>query len=524
MSSGDPGIDTVSTNILSDPPPSYFADKLGTNYVPSAPERADIRRLVRSWAQEIARMDEKRATLKEAFDAHRALISPMRRTPDDLLRKIFLACLPTLHNALMDPNEAPIIFGRICRRWRDVAHSTPMLWSSVHVPSNPTMDMNAISRALKRWLERSGSCTLDISLYALKGLHDFPEVVDMGSTLSILLNFASRLHRLSLTGDLQAFQPLLLLGADSLPRLNTLHLNRQIYEDDQVFKHATKIIGIPSLTSVSLSININALSLPLRWSRLRTLYLWHESQPHADCRLGLEEWLEILRRCPNLQRCEVNLVESYEYTGYFTFSSDTAPITLPSLETLKVWGDFQLSNWVPRLSVPNLLYLRIGYSPTQFRHIDIPPTSSYMVGQIDCSLLSLSALCELLSSFPKLSHLQLLASVCFPENEEYIDDTLLAELCPPRNLCQRLTHLVIHPHTIISHAAVSDFIRARMHSHTPLQQVEAHVLGDQVDIAPDIQSFVDDGLRLDFEYRPVAPKPTWRFHPRAGLDRRVDFM
>ncbi|KAK7007977.1 hypothetical protein R3P38DRAFT_3026851 [Favolaschia claudopus] len=533
MSLGASQTDTSPTTILSESP-SPFADKLRTNYVPSDPEIADIRRLVHSesvWAQDISRMDEeiqemqlaldqlkaKQAALKETFDAHRALISPLRLTPDDILREIFMACLPTLHNALMDANQAPLIFGRICRRWRVVAHSTPMLWSSVYVPLTTSADISisAISAALKRWLERSGSRPLDISLYALKPHHS--SVIDTGSTLPILLDAASRLRRLSLAGDLEAFQPLLLLGAESLPLLTSLHLYNGNLDDHRVLEHAMKLIGIPNLTSVSMSINLNALSLPSQWSHLRTLYLWHEGDPSAACRLGCNEWLELLRRCPNLQRCEVYISESLPD---FTFSSDIAPITLPSLHTLKMFGDFRLSNWVPRLSMPNLLYLRFGFAKSRFRRIDIPPTSSHkaMVASIDCSLLSRSGLYALLSSFPALSHLELLAY--YSSLQGYtVDDALLAEL---HNVCQMLTHLVIHPPTTISHAAVSDFIRARIHSHPPLQQVEAHLLAQKVDLAPDIQSFVDNGLRLKFEYLPR--KSTWPFNPSAGIYVQDDFM
>ncbi|KAK7065015.1 hypothetical protein R3P38DRAFT_2827554 [Favolaschia claudopus] len=535
MSTGVPQTDTAPNTILSEPP-SAFAEKLGTNYVPSDPEIADIRRLVHSesvWAQNMARMDEeiqemqlaldqlkaKRDALKETFDAHRALISPLRLTPDDILREIFVACLPTLHNALMDTNQAPLIFGRICRRWRVVAHSTPMLWSSVYVPLTTSADISisSISAALKHWLERSGSCSLDISLYALKPHHS--SVIDTGSTLPILLDAASRLRRLSLAGDLEAFQPLLLLGAKSLPLLNSLHLYNGGLDDHRVLEHGMKIIGIPSLRSVSLSINVNALSLPLQWSHLRTIDLWHEGDPSADCFLGCNEWLEILRRCPNLQRCEVYISESLP--NDFTFSPDTAPITLPSLEILKMFGDFRLANWAPRLSMPNLLYLRLGFLKSQFRRVDIPPTSSHMVASIDCTLLSRSGLYALLSSFPTLSHLELLAY--YSGDQGYtVDDALLAELCPPHNVCQMLTHLVIHPPTKISHASVSDFIRARIHSHPPLQQVEAHFLAQKVDIAPDIQSFVDNGLRLKFEYLPV--RSTWPFNPSAGIHAQDDFM
>ncbi|KAF8214973.1 hypothetical protein K438DRAFT_1562116, partial [Mycena galopus ATCC 62051] len=128
---------------------SPFANRLHTNYVPSEPEILEIRVLLMDPAEELARVEaqikemeialdqlkEQRATLRVPIDAHKALISPMRCIPQDILVEIFLACLPTEHNACIDSAEAPLVLGRICRHWRSVAYSTPMLWRSIHIPS-----------------------------------------------------------------------------------------------------------------------------------------------------------------------------------------------------------------------------------------------------------------------------------------------------------------------------------------------------------------------------------------------------
>ncbi|KAJ7367325.1 hypothetical protein DFH08DRAFT_660258, partial [Mycena albidolilacea] len=125
---------------------SPFADRLNTNYIPSDPEIVEIRALLEGPANELAQVEtqieqmkialsqlkELRASLKAPIDAHRALISPLRRIPQDVLLDIFSSCLPSGHNALIDAAEAPLLLGRVCRHWRDVTYSTPMLWSSIH--------------------------------------------------------------------------------------------------------------------------------------------------------------------------------------------------------------------------------------------------------------------------------------------------------------------------------------------------------------------------------------------------------
>ncbi|KAF8214886.1 hypothetical protein K438DRAFT_1561983, partial [Mycena galopus ATCC 62051] len=128
---------------LSDSP---FTNRLNTNYVPSDSEILQIRTLLVDPSNELAHIDaqikemefaltqlkEQRASLERPVDAHKALISPMRHIPQDVLLEIFFSCLPSEHNALIDSAEAPLILGRICRHWRSVAYSTPMLWSSIH--------------------------------------------------------------------------------------------------------------------------------------------------------------------------------------------------------------------------------------------------------------------------------------------------------------------------------------------------------------------------------------------------------
>ncbi|KAJ7232207.1 hypothetical protein B0H12DRAFT_1029047, partial [Mycena haematopus] len=121
---------------------SPFANRLSTNYVPSDSEILEIRSLLVDPAAELARLDarikvaaialgqltQQRASLKGPIDAHKALISPMRRIPQDILLEIFFSCLPLEHDTHIDPAVAPLVLGRICRNWRSVAYSTPMLW------------------------------------------------------------------------------------------------------------------------------------------------------------------------------------------------------------------------------------------------------------------------------------------------------------------------------------------------------------------------------------------------------------
>ncbi|KAJ7133614.1 hypothetical protein C8R44DRAFT_611447, partial [Mycena epipterygia] len=121
---------------------SPFADKLKTNYISSNKEIGEIHTLVVEPLDQLARLDTeidemqavldqlkaKRHLLKEGIEDYRTLSSPMRRIPRDVLQEIFISCIPTKHNAVIHPREAPMLLGRVCSYWRNVAHSTPNIW------------------------------------------------------------------------------------------------------------------------------------------------------------------------------------------------------------------------------------------------------------------------------------------------------------------------------------------------------------------------------------------------------------
>ncbi|KAJ6610358.1 hypothetical protein B0H10DRAFT_1811711, partial [Mycena sp. CBHHK59/15] len=52
---------------------------------------------------------------------------PLLTLPNEITSEIFMHCLPA---ELEQPrqSQAPILFLRICRAWREIARSTPGLW------------------------------------------------------------------------------------------------------------------------------------------------------------------------------------------------------------------------------------------------------------------------------------------------------------------------------------------------------------------------------------------------------------
>ncbi|KAJ7104982.1 hypothetical protein C8R44DRAFT_943601, partial [Mycena epipterygia] len=127
--------------------------------------------------QRLISSNGRRMALEEMVNPYRALISPMRALPPEILQEIFMACLPQRHNAIMHADHAPLLLGRVCSDWRTISISTAVLWSSVHVVvplpispvdeeenASPSPTAVQLRDALQIWLQRSGDCPLSISL------------------------------------------------------------------------------------------------------------------------------------------------------------------------------------------------------------------------------------------------------------------------------------------------------------------------------------------------------------------------
>ncbi|KAJ6619994.1 hypothetical protein B0H10DRAFT_1739000, partial [Mycena sp. CBHHK59/15] len=126
---------------------SPFKDRLYTNSVPSDADCQAIRTLLvgprkaaADLMEEITRvhamlekLTQKYDQLNEFIDAHLALVSPVRRLPDDVVQEIFAASLPSNQNTTMSGAESPLLLCHICRAWRTIALATPRLWTSLHI-------------------------------------------------------------------------------------------------------------------------------------------------------------------------------------------------------------------------------------------------------------------------------------------------------------------------------------------------------------------------------------------------------
>jgi hypothetical protein len=152
---------------------------------------------------------------------------------------------------------------------------------------------------------------------------------------------------------------------------------------------------------------------------------------------------------------------------------------------------------------------------------------SYMTAHVDPDHFTSSSLHELLRLFPMISHLRLAAfSTAFDGPGSSLDESFLALLHsgPPHDPCPLLTHMaILAPCAGFSDSAVLGFVRVQTSLATPLKQFRVDFgRGPEVNIVPDLQPFISNGLRVELKYRNDATDVhVWKFDPKHGLEQRM---
>src|ERR1700733_15289970 len=166
--------------------PHRFALPLGSNRMLSS---SDIRSSYWKTNSSISQLDVHINALllrRRALCNYRqmlvTLLSPIRRLPPELLGEIFRYCLPQNYHEKGD-HKAVMLPSHVCKHWRDVALSTPTLWTNIDLRvTNETLESRAA--LVITWFARSGS-SLSLS-FTLSGQENVLPI------LAFLLQYSNR--------------------------------------------------------------------------------------------------------------------------------------------------------------------------------------------------------------------------------------------------------------------------------------------------------------------------------------------
>ena len=142
-----------------------FCNRCGDAVQEGCDPRDELAELDALWE----RLRLKRYDLKRKINR---LHSPIvRLLPPDVTSTIFEFCLPDFADHQLSPYaeedlSIPLFLGAICSYWRNIAWSTPSLWSSlvIHVPCKHKSHIT--TGITQEWLARSGQLPLSIRIYS----------------------------------------------------------------------------------------------------------------------------------------------------------------------------------------------------------------------------------------------------------------------------------------------------------------------------------------------------------------------
>ncbi|KAJ7466946.1 hypothetical protein FB451DRAFT_1259602 [Mycena latifolia] len=555
---------------------SPFASKLGTNYCPEDEEVTEIKSLLVDPSLQLERLDDEIADMQKAIDklkeqrdslavyveGHKALISPVRRLPLDIVQAIFMACIPTHRNCVMSAREAPVLLGRICSSWRMISLSTPRLgWST----STALYEEKFAQRleTTKTWLGRSGQCPLSISLEGARHSATSTTLHNSSFFIQALIPFAPRWRHIQFTTlpiTLQTRQTLFQLADVDVPMLESLalHQGSGLVRDDRLEWALFGMLHGPRISSFSMTGgNFTLPELPLRWDRLTSLSILHSDVGQYrgnGIKLTSEAALQIISRCPRLRSCKLKLLDPYNPTPEISALPIVEHSFLQEFELYCV--DIAASTFsllLGHLSLPQLRDFNLRCDSQAWgghKEADdaISPLAHFLASSIHLKsfetgteTFSKSSMVAIFRSLPlTVQRLHIRgASKDFQEGwaaPEWssLDDEILALLTPAPTVtacCPALRELHIKFARNISDTGLLDFITSRMAlgPRSTLQRVQAMFSRQmQRDILPELQPFTETGLRLSITHHPTKIQP--QFSPWRGLadgietERSIPFL
>ncbi|KAJ7927992.1 hypothetical protein B0H13DRAFT_1013708 [Mycena leptocephala] len=279
-----------------DPPPDSEISSIrdvvfeGQNHVDTLD--AQIHILQASLAQLVRRRDE----IAEHVRQHRAVISPVRRMPPELICEIFamLSSSDLEEDMVINP---PWYLGHICRSWRDTALSFTPLWSSITVPSQLSSEDTCTLSAIEAQLLRTANAPLDI-LWS-----DVQSAVD-SRLLDLVIPHCSRWRSLCFQVD-----PMY-----DVRLLNWLHpVNGHLHRLEKLEALSTRHLAFPDVFSSAPNLRQVILTEESFYYSPTSIVIPWGQVTHYRGTYTPESQLEILRAIPNLVECAIGFREFYHH-------------------------------------------------------------------------------------------------------------------------------------------------------------------------------------------------------------------
>ena len=247
----------------------------------------------------LSNLAEQRARVQAYRDKHKVLVAPVWHIPPEILSYIFVLCL-----SYRPPNEInrtslkrSLLLARVNQYWRQVALSTPQLWTTIFLdskslggtgegheaPAEPSLSSSLCMP--KVCLERSGACPLSITVFSQEFNADI---------LDFIIPLSNRWRRMSLNTNITMLLALFPIQG-KLSRLEHLEIR-----NTQWAEGPPPAIGLlsffseaPLLKHVMVS---NTFQPSFKTLPLQQLITW-------DSPIRVSDFPQVFKLAPNLEEC-----------------------------------------------------------------------------------------------------------------------------------------------------------------------------------------------------------------------------
>ncbi|KAL0576254.1 hypothetical protein V5O48_005736 [Marasmius crinis-equi] len=364
-------------------------------------------------------LEAKMAGLIQTMESSRGRLAPVHMLTQDNLMEVFRHVCEQKVNVLDDREGLPVasVLASICSRWRDVAKSMTVLWSSLRIDFGIWSEFGGsngaqkLAKLTRLFLERSKSRPLNLDIRFPYDSEEEPNHFDWVTTMELLYANSHRWQRFEAAWSEGVAKTR--AGAPLLSSLQHLTLHTSVPWDHEPSNNILdRFLHCPSLTSVSLDLQDgiqNRLLLP--WTQLTAMTL-------ESCEASSA--FSVLSRCPHLKTLAlVNIAEEFEEP----FEDDG--LVLPRVSSLSMgrtaaWGDADIK-LLQHLTLPALSTLELVHTLEQMPSflegrprtavvlndfITRSACSITMLRLVSVSLTDIEALC-LLRLLPTLDHVEI---------------------------------------------------------------------------------------------------------------------
>ena len=371
----------------------------------------------------LERLTLKRYNLKRKINRFHSPI--VRQLPPDVMSNIFEFCLPDITDhqfqLFSSPAEmkkkygnlfTPLSLGAICVYWRDIAWSTPSLWSSMLVCDPGDYNICVVTGIAQDWLARSGRLPLFICVFSKSYNKTVKALVD------IINQYSTRWSDLDLEIPDYYFQ--YFHATDNhAPILKSIRLQRSTTSDEVNFQLTCPRLEKATLTYFPLD------GINIQWDNLTHLTL------HI---MRVINSFFILRKTPRLVFCKI--------LSFFLLPPEgqIIPVVTPLKSLHLSKGSRTAEYFLDNLIAPHLEEFNLPR-----RSILGAEVVASLLRRSTCSLRSLSmifsispqyleAFMNLLQSMPSLTTLSITSVTAFKNTDP--------DECHPRNILQLVAKVV----------------------------------------------------------------------------------